>query len=54
MLTGTFAQVNVQFSEIFELFLEIDCAEDVLGRIKGNDFICTLLDYLEVTEKQGN
>ena len=23
MLTGTFAQVNVQFSEIFELFLEI-------------------------------
>ena len=39
MLTGTFAQVNVQFSEIFELFLEIDCAEGGLGRIKGNDLI---------------
>ncbi len=33
---------------------EIACAEGGLGRIKGNDFICTLLDYLEVTEKQGN
>ena len=33
---------------------EIDCAEGGLGRIKGNDFNCTLLDYLEVTEKQGN
>ena len=39
MLTGTFAQVNVQFSEIFELFLEIDCAEGGLGRIKGNHLI---------------
>lgn len=33
---------------------EIDCGEGGLGRIKGNDFNCTLLDYLEVTEKQGN
>lgn len=33
---------------------EIDCSEGGLGRIKGNDFNCTLLDYLEVTEKQGN
>ena len=39
MLTGTFAQVNVQFSEIFELFLEINYAEDVLGQIKGNHLI---------------
>lgn len=33
---------------------EIDCSEGCLGRIKGNDFNCTLLDYLEVTQKQGN
>ena len=51
MLTGTFAQVNVQFSEIFELFLEINYAEDVLGRIKGNDLIMffNILKYLFVT-----
>ena len=36
------------------VYNEIDCSEGGLGRIKGNDFNCTLLDYLEVTEKQGN
>ncbi len=33
---------------------EIACAEGGLGRIKGEDFNCILLDYLEVTVKQGN
>ena len=33
---------------------EIACSEGGLGRISGNDFNCTLLDYLEVTEKKGN
>lgn len=33
---------------------EIACSRGGLGRIKGNDFNCTLLDYLEVTEKKGN
>lgn len=33
---------------------EIACSRGGLGRIKGNDFNCTLLDYLEVVEKKGN
>lgn len=33
---------------------EIACSRGGLGRIKGNDFNCTLLDYLEVMEKKGN
>lgn len=33
---------------------EISCAQGGLGRIKGSDFIDTLLDYLEVTIKRGN
>lgn len=33
---------------------EIICSTGGLGRIKGSDFIRTLLDYLEVTVKQGN
>lgn len=33
---------------------EIACSAGGLGRIKGCDFIRTLLDYLEVTVKQGN
>lgn len=37
-----------------EQYDEIACSEGGLGRIKGADFNCTLLDYLEVTVKQGN
>lgn len=37
-----------------EHYDEISCSEGGLGRIKGADFNCTLLDYLEVTVKQGN
>ncbi len=33
---------------------EITCSAGGLGRIKGCEFISTLLDYLEVTVKQGN
>lgn len=33
---------------------EISCSQGGLNRIKGNDFINILLDYLEVTIKQGN
>ncbi len=33
---------------------EIVCSMGGLGRIKGSDFIRILLDYLEVTVKQGN
>ncbi|WP_251388710.1 hypothetical protein [Mediterraneibacter agrestimuris] len=33
---------------------EIACSMGGLGRIKGSDFIRILLDYLEVTVKQGN
>lgn len=37
-----------------EFYNEIACSNGGLGRIKGMDFNCTLLDYLEVTVKQGN
>lgn len=33
---------------------EIDCMYGGIGRIKGNDFINTLFDYMEVTQKKGN
>lgn len=33
---------------------EIACGEGGLGRINGAEFNCILLDYLEVTVKQGN
>lgn len=33
---------------------EISCAQGGLCRIKASEFISTLLDYLEVTKKQGN
>lgn len=37
-----------------EAFDEISCAEGGLGRIRGEDFNCILLDYLEATVKRGN
>ena len=33
---------------------EISCSQGGLNRIKGSDFISILLDYLELTVKQGN
>lgn len=37
-----------------EHYDEISCAEGAINRIKGREFIGTLLDYLEVVPKQGN
>lgn len=37
-----------------ECYDEIACSQGGIGRIKGAEFNCTLLDYLEVTVKQGN
>jgi 2,3-bisphosphoglycerate-independent phosphoglycerate mutase len=37
-----------------ERYDEISCSRGGLGRIKGADFCNTLLDYLELTVKQGN
>lgn len=37
-----------------ERYNEIDCSHGGLGRIKGNEFIWTLFDYMELTKKQGN
>lgn len=33
---------------------EISCSEGAISRIKGREFVWTLLDYLEVIPKQGN
>lgn len=44
---------NIRHDRV-EQYDEIACSEGGLGRIKGADFNCTLLDYLEVTVKQGN
>lgn len=37
-----------------ERYDEIECSAGGLGRIKGNDFNRILLDYLELTKKEGN
>ena len=37
-----------------EKYDEISCSQGGLNRIKGSDFISILLDYLELTVKQGN
>jgi len=37
-----------------EHYDEISCAEGAINRIKGREFVWTLLDYLEVVPKQGN
>lgn len=37
-----------------EKYDEISCSQGGLNRIKGSDFINILLDYLELTVKQGN
>ena len=37
-----------------ELYDEIECSAGGLGRIKENDFNRILLDYLELTKKEGN
>ncbi|MGY3762434.1 hypothetical protein ACWOAY_05210 [Granulicatella adiacens] len=37
-----------------EHYDEISCAEGAINRIKGREFVWTLLDYLEVVSKQGN
>lgn len=44
---------NIRHDKV-ECYDEIACSEGGLGRIKGAEFNCTLLDYLEVTVKQGN
>lgn len=37
-----------------EKYSEIECCHGGLGRIKGQEFVWTLYDYLEITKKQGN
>lgn len=44
---------NIRHDQV-NAYNEIDCGEGIIGRISGNEFNCTLLDYLEVTVKQGN
>ena len=36
-----------------EHYDEISCAEGAINRIKGSEFVGTLLDYIEVVPKQG-
>ena len=44
---------NIRCDQVTQ-YDEIACSQGGLGRIKGAEFNCTLLDYLEVTVKQGN
>ncbi len=37
-----------------EKYDEVSCASGAINRIKGREFVWTLLDYLEVVPKQGN
>lgn len=37
-----------------EKYDEVSCAAGAINRIKGREFVWTLLDYLEVVPKQGN
>lgn len=37
-----------------EKYDEVSCASGAINRIKGREFVWTLLDYLEVVQKQGN
>ena len=42
------------FADNVQLYDEIACSQGGLGRLRGHEFVWSLLDYLEVIPKQGN
>lgn len=42
------------FSDSVEHYDEVSCAQGMLHRLTGHEFVWSLLDYLEVVPKQGN
>lgn len=40
--------------DVVDKYDEVSCASGAINRIKGREFVWTLLDYLEVVPKQGN
>lgn len=42
------------FADLVHSYDEVACANGMMGRLNGHDFIWSLLDYLEIIPKQGN